>query len=739
MHPRFSSSLGRAFAILTLLRAAGALAQQAADAGAEEEQTQRATRDLEELLGGQVSTGTKNAGSATRLAGFIEVITADEIRVRGYRHLADLLNDVRNNHEDRSNWGIGEPLHQNVGFGYRFDTGQNILILFNGQRLNAFLPGNRFGGEEYLLDDLEQVEVIRGPGSAIYGANAFTAVVNLISKSSVEPGEKSTLRASAGGAPTSGGVEAGLSWKSRVGQNGVTSGAFHFLREEGQNLSIENNLFGDLRVRDAVRHVIGGEAYFGYGKFHAYLKADNQLRNTFTGFNSVNPGNNDKLTLSYYAYSVGADHTLELGEKVKIRNSVGLTFDNWTEVALIPVFKLNSAGTGLEKDSDGLPILDTVTLTRNGQSIDTSFVIDGQGADTMTLSAESVLTLKYYRENTLTFGLNVIHDRILAARRPTEITLSPAVAFGEFKVLSDDANNWLFDPHATRTGLGAFAQVDYEIIEGLTATVGARFDVFTGTGLLNQSYPAFNPRAAIVYHQPKVGLLKVLYGAATRIPNGFETLSSVAILGTPDNRPEHLDMIQAAWERAWSSNLRTELGGFYSRVSSRLITDSKVDDLMASQGFIGRFVNVDASKPQQSAGVDAKVSFKAGPVHSSVNFTRYFATDDGNGNPLAYIPMTMVNANVNVPVGWFNFNLNGNYRGQFTPGKNDTRPPVRDSLLLNATASFVPPQVPFEVRLGARNLLNTAIQYPSSSQDYRNYFPSRRIELWGDLRFTVGF
>jgi outer membrane receptor for ferrienterochelin and colicins len=737
IHRLLTSICKRAFAVLLSVALGAAAANaQSLDAGASEVQKSPSdvdNRELEELLAGEVSTGTKNVTNAARIPAFVEVITAQEIRDRGYIHLADLLNDIRNNHEDRSNWGIGEPLNQNVGFGYRFDTGQNILILFNGQRLNSFAPGNRFGGEEYLLESLDRVEVIRGPGSAIYGPNAFTAVVNLLSKTSINPGEKDLVRISANGSPTARGGGGQVSLQKRIGQEGLLTGAVRFGKELGQNILVQNTLFGDTRMNDAIRHAISGEVQVNWGNLNVYAKADNQLRDTFTGFNSVSAGLN-QLSLSMYAYSLGADHTATLSDTVKIRNAVGVVFDNWTEVALIPIFRVSPDGMSLVRDADGKPILEPTDIPGRGV---TPFAIDGQGADTMTVSAESVLSLKYFRDNSLVFGLNAIHDRILGAQRPTEIRINP-FEYIQFQSLRDDPNNWLFDTRATRTTLGAFGQIDYEILRGLSVTAGARFDLFLGSGALNETYPAFNPRAGIIYHQQTIGVLKALYGSATRVPNGFETLSSVTILGSPKNRPESLQMFQLSWERTWSAGLRTELGGFYSRLSTRLQTDANITEAQAAQGYIGQYINVDAANPQQSAGVDGKVSVTLGPLRGILNFTRYFATDNGNRQPLAYMPMTMVNANLNLPVWWFNFNVSGNYRGDFVVPENDPRP-LRGYVLLNATIQFRPPSLPLELRISGRNLLNWQIQYPSSSLDYPNHFPSRGIDLLADLRYTVSF
>src|SRR5258707_8509177 len=199
---------------------------------------------LEELLNIKISTATKTAVGIEEVPAATEVITIEQILQRGYQNLGQVLNDIADNHEDRSNWGIGEPLNQNVGLGFRFDTGQNILLLFNGQRLNAFLPGNRFGGEEYLLNTIERIEIIRGPGSALYGSNAFTAVVNIISKSTINK-QSGNVQMGSEYIPTSKGFASAGSVNSSFGKEGFFSGSFRYFTEAGQTLTVSNSLFGN--------------------------------------------------------------------------------------------------------------------------------------------------------------------------------------------------------------------------------------------------------------------------------------------------------------------------------------------------------------------------------------------------------------------------------------------------------------------------------------------------------------
>jgi outer membrane receptor for ferrienterochelin and colicins len=683
---------------------------------------------LEELLNIPITTATKTSGKLDYAPSVIDVVTGDQIRQRGYQNLGQLLNDIANNHQDRSNWGIGEPTHQNVGFGFRFDTGQNMLILFNGQRLNAFLPGNRFGGEEYLLSTIDRIEIIRGPGSALYGTGAFTCVINIISKK-VSDASDEYAQAEYDYIPTSKGHSVSAGFGLQAGKNGSLTGSFRQFNEDGQSLNVMNALFGNQQLKDGVS-ATDGELVFAQGKFNLFSKITNQKRNTVTGFNGVNPTHLKELQLSMYAYSVGTDYTFDIGEKTNIKLSAGWHQDNWTEVALIPQFKLNAEGTALQLDENGYPILDTLDLFRKGEFIETSFFIDGQGADTRSLDGEIQFTSNYRKNNYLVFGIYVADDRVLNAFRPSELNLNPLM-FVPFSVIDDQANNWLFDVNASRKTLAPFVQMDYSIAENLTASGGVRVDNYWGTGALKtQKYSEWNPRASLVYTTENIGTFKALFGTATRIPNGFETLSSVSILGDPTNRAERIKTYQLQWINNWSGGFRTEFGFFRSEISNRLETNATISDELKAQGFVGQFINVGGDIVQQNNGLDLKLVAKTSSNSTLIiNATQYFGSDDGNGNPLAYIPNTMINADYSVIAGWFNINAGLNFRSRFTKAVSDVRDPVNQYLIARLNIIMTAPSSPFQLKLTARNLFNTEYYYPSSSQDFINHFPARGLEL----------
>jgi outer membrane receptor protein involved in Fe transport len=158
------------------------------------------TNDLEQLMKIEfVVAGSKRAQDPRDVASFVSVVTAADIKEHGYRTLADVLRTLPGFYvsNDRNYSYIGVR-----GFSRPGDWNSRILLLLNGLRTNDNVYDLAYIGEEFSVDvDLiERVEVIRGPGSALYGSNALFAVINVVTKSgsSLAGGELSTTAASFG-------------------------------------------------------------------------------------------------------------------------------------------------------------------------------------------------------------------------------------------------------------------------------------------------------------------------------------------------------------------------------------------------------------------------------------------------------------------------------------------------------------------------------------------------------------
>ncbi|EXU79758.1 catecholate siderophore receptor CirA [Comamonas aquatica DA1877] len=130
-------------------------------------------------LGTVVVTASGNAVDIRDAPASISVITEEELRVRPAHELAELLTGVEGVTLNRS--ANGSPTTQMRGFDQAY-----TLILIDGKRVNAstsmFRGGAAYDSGWVPLDDIERVEVVRGPMSSLYGADAIGGVINIITK-----------------------------------------------------------------------------------------------------------------------------------------------------------------------------------------------------------------------------------------------------------------------------------------------------------------------------------------------------------------------------------------------------------------------------------------------------------------------------------------------------------------------------------------------------------------------------
>jgi outer membrane receptor for ferrienterochelin and colicins len=194
-----ASRIGLAAAVLqlVLLFPLGALAEEKPDKKADQYSTKELMEmDLKELLAIVVSP-TKERQKISEAPAVIAVITAEEIEVKGYRTVAEALRNLP---------GIyvrDDLLHPNVGM-RGVDAGlrswnRDIKVMINGQPV-AFRSNNSnwLGHELVPMSAISRIEVIRGPASAIYGADAFLGVINIITREPTKDGW-AKVNATAGG------------------------------------------------------------------------------------------------------------------------------------------------------------------------------------------------------------------------------------------------------------------------------------------------------------------------------------------------------------------------------------------------------------------------------------------------------------------------------------------------------------------------------------------------------------
>lgn len=135
---------------------------------------------LEDLMNVEVTTVSRQKQSVSEAPAAVTVITQEDIQRSGLTTIPDLLRLVPGMDVARFNantWAISAR-----GFNDVFSN--KLLVLVDGR--SVYTSG--FGGvfwdqQDYLLQDLDRIEVVRGPGATLWGSNAVNGVVNIVSKS----------------------------------------------------------------------------------------------------------------------------------------------------------------------------------------------------------------------------------------------------------------------------------------------------------------------------------------------------------------------------------------------------------------------------------------------------------------------------------------------------------------------------------------------------------------------------
>src|ERR1700736_5621457 len=244
--PAFSTGC-EAFGVFLLLLASPAAHAQSRQSSALHEDLTKIS--IESLMDMEIVSVSRKEQKISKVPAAIFVITQEDIRRSGVRNVPDLLRMVPGvdvAQLDANIWVISIR-----GFADRFSD--KVLVLMDGR--SAYTPtssGVYWDQQDVPLEDIDRIEVIRGPGGTVWGANAVNGVINIIAKSA-----KGTL-----GGLLSAGAGSGENTQELVQYGGKvgTSGAY---RVFGKHLNV-----GNLAAADSP------EAADGWHLWHGGFRSD---------------------------------------------------------------------------------------------------------------------------------------------------------------------------------------------------------------------------------------------------------------------------------------------------------------------------------------------------------------------------------------------------------------------------------------------------------------------------------
>jgi iron complex outermembrane receptor protein len=134
---------------------------------------------LEELMDVNVSTASRITEPRFTAPGAVHVVTRDEIRRSGVRTIAEALRlapGVEVAQENAFTWDITIR-------GFNGDLSNKLLVLIDGRSVySPLFAGVFWDVQDYLIEDIDRIEVVSGPGGTLWGANAVNGIVNIITR-----------------------------------------------------------------------------------------------------------------------------------------------------------------------------------------------------------------------------------------------------------------------------------------------------------------------------------------------------------------------------------------------------------------------------------------------------------------------------------------------------------------------------------------------------------------------------
>jgi iron complex outermembrane receptor protein len=273
---------------------------------------------IEDLARVTLSTASRHLDDPRKAPAAISVIGGDEITRYGWRTLADLLRSVTgiDTAYDRTYTYVGVR-----GFLQSGDYNARVLLLIDGHRINENIYDGGMIGTEFPLDLslIDHVEVLRGPGSSLYGTNAELAVVNVITRrpernSSIQVASEAASFAGRA-AEMNGSFHAGHASILASGSLYRSNGAAHLYFPEYDSPETNNGVANDLDG-DRYDHLF---AVVRSGSFRIeglFGRRDKIIPNASYGTAFGDPRNRDIDTRGYldasYSRDLGPDTQLDL-------------------------------------------------------------------------------------------------------------------------------------------------------------------------------------------------------------------------------------------------------------------------------------------------------------------------------------------------------------------------------------------------------------------------------------------
>ncbi|MCB1909117.1 MAG: TonB-dependent receptor [Rhodocyclaceae bacterium] len=464
---------------------------------------------LLDLLHEQTMIATKTRMNADYVPGMVTVLHGEDMRIRGLATVRDALGQVAGFHVTVNNVGDARAIVRGVGATL---NASNLKILLDGVAVNRATDGSADWVLRLPLSQIERIEVIRGPGSALYGGFAFSGVVNVLTRGG---------DAVDGGIGSEGLRRGGL--RLSLGPDGVArlklgAGAWRRsdsgLRTNPDNFSRAGLGYSPAPVFDGEhgRYLLATLDARGYRLHmrHAVLQRGGAYGRVAALPEGLEPRLERVLGLDL-------DKEWALDDTLTLSASVGMLQTDLEQATLMPL----PAGAG----PPGLQAPSGTEFYRRTGSADRAY------------SGQLALRWAAGERHRIYFGVDRVHSKV------TDSFASLTARGGETRILPPDQAPVLDGSSRTLTSLTVQDQI--RLGRSVELTAGLRHDHYDDWG--GQT----SPRLAAVWQPAEHHIVKMQYAEAFRPPNleefypGPNTFPGVTLTGDLDK--ERIRSLEAAY------------------------------------------------------------------------------------------------------------------------------------------------------------------------------------------------
>lgn len=628
----------------------------------------------------------------------IYVITEKIIKNRGYLDLEQIFNDLPGFSLSKSNGPGYVTIYPR---GLRSTLNDKFLLLIDGIEDNDLNSDNAVINRQIALSNIKQIEVIYGPSSTMYGANAFSAVVNIITKNASFKGENkfsADIQTNAGTWNTNF-IDAMFSRKIKNGYFSLTGRLFHSdemdITDQGYNYSTENfsysSEFLPLEGQEALDFVNKNgtnSPYFNYNDNSVSLNETgaDRMKELDNNFYAANPNigtNNrednwfinaklkiDKFTFGIQSYKTNTGAQPWYPKRFVASNDLSrwITLNSSIYAKYEKKFNQNLFLTNLTSyrlhTLDGNTNISTIS-TFNTNRLNFQDLIDN--------TLPSLTSTYFYRSS------NQLRNELKLFYKKNKFNLITGIELrqGIFQmdylrttnVPKPNENLPLTEEvgitggnYSNKLDIGYFAQGKYLFSKNLSLILGGRLD-YNLTRSNGGFGFVFNPRAAIVYSKRNKFTFKAIYSEA------FKDASFLTKYATTDDRianpnlePEKVKNFEISTIVRPLKDLRIEVSAFMS-LYSNVVVEVEIENRKTQ--------NQASEEGNNIKGIQANLSYKYKNFSFWSNYTFLHPIDQSNNLRVSDIPKQTINAGFNlVALKKINFNLRANYVGTRETGLN---------------------------------------------------------------------